>query len=162
MASQPVISNTTPLIALAYIGRLDLLPQMFRSIWIPQAVYDEVLHKPQAPGTDELATASWLQLVPIQDRLAVSLLRDQLGAGESEAIVLAREQNAALLLMDEQRGQRRAIHNGLNVVGTQGILIQAKRRGLLGPLRPVLDQLQRLPFHMSEQLYSEVLRQVGE
>ena len=95
-------------------------------------------------------------------KVAVELLLDQLDLGESEAIVLARELKAELLLMDERRGRCRALQSGLTVVGTLGILIQARQRGLVGPLRPLLDQLRQLPFHMSESLYTEVLRHVGE
>jgi predicted nucleic acid-binding protein len=64
--------------------------------------------------------------------------------------------------MDERRGRRRALQAGLNVVGTLGILIEARRQNLIGPLRPLLGRLQQLPFHVSEQLYQDVLQQVGE
>lgn len=162
MVSRIVVSNATPLIALAWLERLDLLPTLFGTVHIPQAVNDEIQHNPDAVGASELAAASWLRVALVQDTLAVSLLLDQLDVGESEAIVLARELQAGLLLMDERRGRRRAIQAGLNVVGTLGILTQARRQNLIGPLRPVLDRLQQLPFHMSEQLYQNVLRQVGE
>lgn len=162
MAGQIVVSNTTPLIALAWLNQLDLLPTLFGTVHIPQAVYDEIQHNPTAVGAAELKSPSWLKISPVQDTLAVSLLLDQLDAGESEAIVLARELQAGLLLMDERRGRRRALQAGLNVVGTLGILIQARRQNLIGSLRPLLDQLQQLPFHISEQLYQDVLQQVGE
>ena len=162
MADRIVVSNTTPLIALAWLSQLDLLPTLFGNLHIPQAVNDEIQHNPTAVGAAELASVSWLQISPVQDTMAVSLLLDQLDAGESEAIVLARELQAGLLLMDERRGRRRALQAGLNVVGTLGILIQARRQDLIGPLRPLLGRLQQLPFHISEQLYQDVLQQVGE
>jgi len=109
-----------------------------------------------------LSVASWLLLTPVTDTLAVELLLDQLAPGESEAIVLARELHADLLLMDERRGRRRAVQNGLTVAGTLGILIQARRLGLVESLRPLLDELRRLPFRMSVSLYAEALRRVGE
>jgi predicted nucleic acid-binding protein len=156
------VSNATPLIALAWLKHLDLIPRLFGNVHIPQAVYDEILHNPEAVGATELDAVPWLRISPVQDSLAVSLLLDQLDLGESEAIVLAHELQASLLLMDERRGRRRAIQAGLNVVGTLGILIQARRQNLIGPLRLLLDRLQELPFHMSEQLYQDVLRQVRE
>jgi predicted nucleic acid-binding protein len=162
MVSRIVVSNATPLIALAWLNRLDLLPTLFGTVHIPQAVHDEIEHNPEAVGAAELSTAPWLEISPVQNTLAVSLLFDQLDAGESEAIVLARELQAGLLLMDERRGRRRAIQVGLDVVGTLGILIQARRQNLVGPLRPLLDRLRQLPFHISEQLYQDVLQQVDE
>ena len=92
----------------------------------------------------------------------MELLLDQLDLGESQAIVLAHELHADLLLMDERRGRRRALQSGLTVVGTLGILIEAHEQNLVGPLRPMLDLLRKLPFHMSDALYSEVLSRVGE
>lgn len=162
MDSRIVVSNSTPLIALAWLKRLDLLPMLFDTVYIPQAVDNEIQHNPNAVGASELKSASWLKITSVKDALAVSLLLDQLDAGESEAIVLARELQAGLLLMDERRGRRRAIQAGLNVVGTLGILIQVRRQNLVGPLRPILDQLGQLPFHISEQLYQDVLQAVGE
>jgi predicted nucleic acid-binding protein len=162
MVDRIVVSNTTPLVALAWLNHLDLLPTLFGNLHIPQAVHDEIHHDPTAVGAAELASVSWLKISPVQDTMAVSLLLDQLDAGESEAIVLARELQAGLLLMDERRGRRRALQAGLNVVGTLGILIEARRQNLIGPLRPLLGRLQQLPFHVSEQLYQDVLQQVGE
>lgn len=162
MDNRVVVSNTTPLIALAWLKRLDLLPALFGNIHIPQAVYDEIVPNPEAIGAAELQAVSWLIISPVKDTLAVSLLLDQLDAGESEAIVLARELQAGLLLMDERRGRRRAMQANLNVVGTLGILIQARRQNMTGLLRPQLDRLRQLPFRMSEQLYQDVLKRVDE
>jgi predicted nucleic acid-binding protein len=89
MADRIVVSNTTPLIALAWLSQLDLLPTLFGNLHIPQAVNNEIQHNPTAAGAAELASVSWLQISPVQDTMAVSLLLDQLDAGESEAIVLA-------------------------------------------------------------------------
>jgi predicted nucleic acid-binding protein len=162
MAGQIVVSNSTPLIALAWLNQLDLLPTLFGAVHIPQAVYDEIQHNPAAVGAAQLKSPSWLKISLVQDTLAVSLLLDQLDSGESEAIVLARELQASLLLMDERRGRRRALQIGLNVAGTLGILIRARRQNLISSLRPLLDQLRQLPFHMSEELYQDVLQQAGE
>lgn len=162
MATRIVVSNTTPLIALAWLRRLDLLPTLFTTVHIPEAVRDEVRRRPQATSLVELEGFSWLTVRPVTNLLAVDLLLDQLDVGESQAIVLAHELSANLLLMDERRGRRRALQSGIKVVGTLGILIEARQQGLVGPLRPMLDLLRKLPFHMSDVLYAEVLRRVGE
>jgi predicted nucleic acid-binding protein len=64
--------------------------------------------------------------------------------------------------MDERRGRRRAIQSGLTVTGTLGILVEAKRRGKIGSLRPLLEKLRLLPFHMSDELFDETVNKVGE
>ena len=162
MATRVVVSNTTPLIALAWLKQLDLLPTLFTTVHIPEAVRNEIRAKPQAVGVGELEAADWLIVVPVTNPLAVELLLDQLDLGESQAIVLAHENSADLLLMDERRGRRRALQSGLAVVGTLGILVEARQQKLIGPLRPMLDLLRKLPFHMSDALYSNVLYRVGE
>lgn len=107
MAPRIVVSNTTPLIALAWIRRLDLLPTLFTAVHIPEVVRDEIKRKPQAAGVAELESSNWLTVKPVTNLIAVELLLDQLDEGESQAIVLAHELRADLLLMDERRGRRR-------------------------------------------------------
>lgn len=162
MERDVVVSNTTPLIALAWIEQLDLLPTLFGVVYIPQAVHRELHRNPDKIGSAELMAASWLRVQGVENTLAVEMLADELDTGESEAIVLAHEVKAGLLLMDERRGRRRAAAGGMAIVGTLGILIEARKRGLVGPLQPLLDRLRELPFRMSETLYHDVLRQVGE
>jgi predicted nucleic acid-binding protein len=94
----------------------------------------------------------------VNNRLAVEMLASDLDAGEGEAIVLAHEIEAGLLLMDERRGRRRAAESGLTVTGTLGILIEARQRGLVTSLRPLLDRLWNLPFRMTHALYRDALK----
>lgn len=162
MVKSTVVSNATPLIALAWLEQLALLPRLFGAIHIPQAVQDELLYAPDAIGVDEFRSASWLLVTPVTNQLAVDLLLDQLDVGESEAIVLAHELQASLLLMDERRGRRRAVQGGLAIVGTLGILVEARQRDFVGPLKPMLTKLQHIPFYMSQSLMTRVLKRVGE
>ena len=101
-------------------------------------------------------------MLPVQNRLAVTLLREQLDLGESKAIVLAHERQAEILLVDERRGRRRASQSGLTVLGTLGILLRAHELGLVERVQPLLDHLLLLPFRMSDALYAEVLRRAEE
>lgn len=162
MERSVVVSNTTPLIALAWLEQLDLLATLFGSVYIPQAVQAELHYNPERIGSMELMAAPWLKVAVVENDLAIEMLANELDTGESKAIVLAYEMKAGLLLMDERRGRRRAAERGIVVVGTLGILLEARRRGLVGPLQPFLDRLRDLPFRMSQALYVDVLRQAGE
>jgi predicted nucleic acid-binding protein len=157
-----VVSDASPIIALVWLDRLDLFPALFGQVYISPVVYQEILDQPYTIDTRPLNELSWLKLQPVQNQLAATLLQDQLDPGESEAIVLSHELAAGLLLMDERRGRRQASQSGLTVMGTLGILLRARQLGLVTELRPLLDRLLRLPFHMSAELYQEILRRAGE
>jgi predicted nucleic acid-binding protein len=107
------VANAGPLIALARIGRLALLPSLYDQLHIPPAVRDEVVTSARGyPGAEEFDAAAWIKTIEVQDQTAVQLLRERLDAGESEAIVLAIQLAADLLLIDEARvggSQRRAV-----------------------------------------------------
>lgn len=81
---------------------------------------------------------------------------------EAEAIALAREHPGATLLMDERRGRRYAEALGIPIVGTAGLLVRAKQRGLIAEVRPLLDDLRAVGFWLSDPLYALVLALAGE
>jgi predicted nucleic acid-binding protein len=158
-----VVSNSGPLIALAEIGRFLLLKQLFGRLLIPFAVYREVVVDGIGqPGAEETAEADWIKTVEVRDRLAVDLLRDELGPGQSEAIVLATELSANYLLLDDWKARRKARHLGLQVSGTLGVLLMAKTAGLVKEVKPLLDQLRKTDFRMSSKVYQDVLAKAGE
>jgi predicted nucleic acid-binding protein len=161
--TEPVVSNSGPLITLATVGRLDLLRSLFEHIAIPQAVFDEVVvHDEGEPGSKEVAEAAWIRIVQVNDQLAVSLLQESLGAGESEAIILAQELNARYMLLDDALARRKAHLVGLRVTGTLGILMMVKEAGGISSVKLVLDELRQTDFRMSERVYQEVLVKAGE
>jgi len=133
-----VVSNTTPLIGLAQIQRFDLLRQLFGEIYIAQAVYDEavVFGREEGGARREVAEASWIKTMKVNDRLAVEVLLDEMDLGEAETIVLARETGAEWVLMDEKKGRRKLAQMGINKIGTLGILLKSKQMGLLEVIRP--------------------------
>jgi predicted nucleic acid-binding protein len=90
------------------------------------------------------------------------LLRRRLGAGEWEALALAIELKADWIILDDLPARRSAQAAGLNVIGTLGTLVTAKRTGLLKLIRPELDALLRTSFFLSPRLYDEVLQAAGE
>jgi hypothetical protein len=150
-----VVSNSSPLIALARIQRLDLLPIIFGSVLIPPAVAREI-----APSIPVLPT--WLQIQVPNVLPPASLLRRRLGDGEWEAIALAIALKADWIILDDLSARRAAEATGLNVIGTLSTLVTAKRAGLLKSIRPELDALLRTSFFLSPQLYDELLQAAGE
>ena len=101
-----VVSNTSPLINLALIGQLDLLPQLYTQVVIPEAVWHEIVIKGAGQiGATEIQAATWVVKQPVQNNTLVQLLKQTLDAGEAEAIALALETQADLLLIDERLGR---------------------------------------------------------
>jgi predicted nucleic acid-binding protein len=104
----------------------------------------------------------WVHLRQLEQPLSAQILNASLGAGESEAIALALEIRADVIVMDDGAARRLARLLGLQVVGTLGVLLQAKHLGLTPALRPLLDALRPLPFHMKKSLYDALLSAAGE
>ena len=159
-----VVSDASPLINLARIGQLDLLRALYETLLIPEAVWREVVVDGAGqPGSAEVRAADWIQTQAIANGPLVQALRQTLGAGEAEAIVLALETDAALLLMDERLGRATAEHLGVGCMGLVGVALEAKHSGLIEYVRPLLDALRNVAgFHLHEALYQRVLQDEGE
>ena len=146
--SEIVITDSSCLIALARSGQLEILHALFGQVVIPAAVYDEVVTQGAGrPGSQEVAQAQWIVTKQIQDRLAVQALRLALGRGESEAMVLAAETAARVLILDDWRARQSAIGMGLPVVGTLAVLQHAADKGLIADMEATLDRLRQAGFH---------------
>ncbi|MCB1035651.1 MAG: DUF3368 domain-containing protein [Acidobacteria bacterium] len=156
-----LVANAGPLIALARIGRLSLLPEAFSQILVPMAVFREVTHDPLLPGAQELGEASWLVAVSVADRDGIIRLRLWLDRGESEAIVLAGDRGLPLAI-DERRGRRIAESLGVATTGTIGILLASKRLGLIEEVTPLVDQLLQEGVRLSRSLQRSIRRLAGE
>jgi predicted nucleic acid-binding protein len=159
-----VVSNTSPVVKLAAVGRLDLLEHLFQQVFLPEAVYHEIaITGAGQPGSSELQTFGWLSVQRVANRSLVTALQIDLDAGEAEAIALAAELAAGFVLMDERRGRTIAARLGLRPLGTLGVLIEAKRLTHLPAVKPVLDALiTQAGFWISQSLYDRVLAEVGE
>ena len=159
-----IVSNTTPLIGLASIGRFDLLRQIFREIYVPQAVYAEAIVKSREEGgaREDILAATWIHTIEVEDQLAVDVLLDELDLGEAEAIVLARELGADWVLMDERKGRNKLRQLGLRKIGTLGILLKAKRAGMLSEIAPEIGRLQEKGFRISPAIVASILQEAGE
>ncbi|MFO7682680.1 MAG: DUF3368 domain-containing protein [Chloroflexota bacterium] len=159
-----VISDTSILINLAWIGRFSLLEQLYGSLLIPTAVWEEAVEKGAGqPGSAEIKSAAWIQVVKVQNTPLLIALQQDLDPGEAEAIALALEHNADMLLIDERLGRATALHFGLSYMGLIGVLTNARQQGLLTALKPDLDKLRRVAgFYISEHLYQRILADQGE
>lgn len=155
------VSNAGPLITLARIGRFELLRHILDHLYIPQAVYDEVVVKGAGKaGADETqrALSDWIDVLAVKDATMTRSLLTKLGQGESEAITMAMEMRANLVLLDDRKARTMAEFMGLNVSGTIGVLLQAHRRGLVRDLEQVLDELKAKGFHIGDRVYFEALK----
>lgn len=146
-----VVSDSTCLIALERIGRLPLLPALIAKVVVPEAVNDEV-------GWE----AQWLHVQSVQDRALVGALSAEVDPGEAEAIALAVELGGERLILDDKKGRRAATRLGIAFTGTVGLIVRAKREGLLDQARPVLDDLMEVGFHLTPALYQTALKLAGE
>lgn len=143
-----VVTDTTPLNYLVLIGQVDILPQLFIRVLVPEAVMAELRH-PQAPTpVRNWALNPLPQWLEIREPKALESALEFLGSGERAAIALALETSADALLIDERTGRREAERRHLRVVGTLAVLEEAGRRSLLD-FGAALEQLRQTSFRVS-------------
>jgi|SRR6185295_5279585 len=160
---RPWVVDTSPLIFLSKLGRLDLLRRSSAEILIPEAVLREIREEPdESTNQVQEAVESWLQVRPVEDRKIIQVLRADLDLGEAEVIALALQAQAERVVMDDLDGRRRAHHLGLDLVGTLGLLLAARKRGELSRLREEIERLQQHGFRVSQALLQAVLQEAGE
>lgn len=158
-----VVANATPFIALAKIKKLSLIKELFGEIFVPKEVYDEITIKgDRRKGASEFKRAPWLKVLEVKDRTKVDILLSELDKGEAEAIVLAQEIKADLLLIDEEKARVIARFAGLRYLGTVGLLLLAKKRKLIPMVKPVLERLINTGFRLSDKVYQAVITKANE
>ncbi len=159
-----VVCNTSPLTSLAAIGQFDLLRNLYSTLHIAEAVWDELNAKGKRwPGRDDVAAADWIERHTVQNQALVRALRRDLDRGEAESIALALDLDADLVVMDEKEGRHAAQRQGLCVIGVVGILLEAKAQKHIQELRPYLDALrQTAGFHLSNAVYERALELANE
>jgi hypothetical protein len=155
-----VVSDASPLISLAKIDLLHLLPQLYGRIHIPAEVVAEVAGAGlDKSGAKQIAAAGWIEVTPVSkpEALGNAIRETGLGAGEVSAIVLAKEITADLTLIDERKARRYARAEGLEVIGCLGILETLHRRGQLSDLRDAYLRLLRCRFRIDRQAMQDSL-----
>lgn len=157
-----VVSNTSPITNLAAIGQLGLLHQIYQQIIIPEEVYRELTADGGIHPGAIVQTLNWIEVKSAINRALVTAIQLELDEGEAEAVALAHEIAADLVLIDERRGREVAARFGLRVLGLAGVLIEAKQRGLLIEIKPHLDALINSGFRISQRLYARILQAAGE
>ena len=154
-----VISNTTPLIALADIGCFDILQKIYEEIMIPAAVLEEVKSE---PAKTLVTNNDFIRVFPVADSQVKKMFSSRLHAGEIEVMLLAEEKQADLLIMDDNSAKKMAKFLGFNVTGTLGVLLKAKNKGYINEIQPFVDKLQDNGFYVSFQVKQYVLEEAKE
>jgi len=156
---QLVIADTGPVNYLLLIGHIEILPALFERVILPSAVKDE-LANPDTP----LLVRNWIAAPPSwvnvrhTEKPLPNISMAGLGAGETEAITLAVELHADLLLMDDRRGVAAALQSGLTVTGTMGLLARAAKHGLLD-LASAFDRLKETNFRYRQEIMEQLLKE---
>lgn len=149
--SDSAVTNSTCLIGLERIQRLDILPQVFSPILIPPAVQAEV-------GI----VTPWLKVREVQNQAVITTLKTQLDDGEAEAIALTLESDNSFIILDDLMARRVAIQLNLKVIGTVGMLLRAKQQGVVSELKSLLSALNQADFRISEAIAKRALQIAGE
>lgn len=156
-----VVADSSCLIGRAKVKRFEILRHTFSEIFIPEAVYYEVVVKGKKgePGSEDTEAAikeGWILKREVNDKIAVKALSSILGKGESEAITLSKELDADYALIDEKIAREQAELMEVNVIGILGILDLAIEQGISIDKRELINQLREEGFRISERLYKRI------
>ena len=162
MTRPVIIADSGPLIALAIIGHLDLLRELYGRVLAPPAGWDEgTVQGRGLPGSHEVSQRAWLE-IKAPDMALLQALAILVDRGEAEAIALANALPDSTVLLDDARARRVAERFGIRRIVTLGILRRAKKAGLIDKVRPLVEQLRDNGIYMRQSLVDAVLLDVGE
>lgn len=156
------VSNTSPLLYLHRIQALHLLPALFKEIWTPGAVVQELrIGNEKGHNVPEVSTYPWLRVVEPRS-VPSKWLASDLGPGELAALALALENPGKIVLLDDALARRVAEAAGLFVWGTLRVLLEGKSHGLIGEIAPSVDRLSQAGMRISPSIRQRVLALAGE
>ena len=158
-----VISNSTPLIALKKIEKLELLYKIYGEIIIPYGVYEEVILESSVKEPhDFIKESGFIKIMKIRNEEAKRLFSTSLHKDEVEIMILAVEVKANLCIIDDLLARRYAKYNNLNITGTIGVLLKAKELCIITKIRPIMDELIDSGVYIDSKLYNKVVEISGE
>ena len=158
-----VVCDTSPIRALQTLHRVDLIKALFGGAIMPPAVAAELAIDAPEVGVFSVSDYPFLAVRTPADVRQVEALRRELGPGESEALVLAAEIRANYVLIDESIGRRVAARMGLEALGVLALLVEAKTKGLVESVAPLMHELEvRINFRVSTEVRRIILRDAGE
>ena len=160
--SQSIVVNTSPWISLSICGQINLLERMFKNIYMPVQVREEIMAGGiGSVGVKEFKTSPWLKISQVHDKEKLELLYE-LDKGEAEVIILAKEQNIKKVLIDEKIARQQAKILGLEVIGTLGLLLKAKNKGLLSSIKPLIKKILDNGVWINDEIVKGILKEAGE
>lgn len=153
-----VVSDTTAISNLVQIGKLNLLQNLYGEVIIPESVYKElqILIDLNIVSKEDLRK-NWIKSKQVKDNSEVSKLLDRLDIGESQAIIMGIELSADYLLIDEKEGRLVALEKNINIIGTLGVLIEARSKKLITSVQEEMDKLRHIGFWISDNLYQKIV-----
>ena len=165
LMDNPVVTvNSTPIILLHKIGHLDLLKKMYSKVLIAEAVHQEVIvnSTDNNSGYDFISQCDWIEVIKIKNESARKTFVTSLHIGEVETMILAMEKSAYLCVLDDLLARKHAKRLNMNVIGTLGILIAAKKLNHIDAVKPLIDLLVSGGMYLSDSLYDAVLSLANE
>ena len=157
-----IICDTSPLQYLHQAGQLDLLTKLFGKIIVPTAVLAEIeIGRRNAVDLPNLSELDWIEIRSPKNAAGLSLTAN-LGGGETEVLTLALESRGTIVILDDLAARRVAKTLRIKIIGTLGILLEAKRKNLIVEIKPVLDNLEKLRFRLAPQTRTAVLKLANE
>ncbi|SKB94409.1 DUF3368 domain-containing protein [Dyadobacter psychrophilus] len=156
-----VVSDTSVISGLLQSGSLHILQKLYKNIVIPNEVFIELGQLDKVLFTQLFS--DWIDIKHVHDSKLLHKLSTLLDLGEAEAITLAKDLNADILLIDEKKGRAIATQLGINITGILGILIEAKRQNHIAEIKPIIQTLtEKAGVWFKPDLIREVLTRVNE
>jgi predicted nucleic acid-binding protein len=159
--TKTVVSNTTPLITLTSIDKLDILKELYGKVYIPNAVLNEIKAGKGKIGYFEIDTIDWIIPQKITNVFSMNYLID-LDDGEAETIILAEELQADIVLIDEKFARGFAEIRGLTLSGSLGVLLEAKKKGIISQVKPLIEKMLANRRYLSEKIILDLLKSTNE